>query len=160
MASDFDQEMVSAVAGSSSIKKDYELEDGQVITLGEERFRAPELLFQPSLFGRGKKGLHEIIYDSIMSVKSNHGLRMDLFRNIILSGGSSMLNGLGARLQKEMTTLTYQSGWLRVIAPPERKYSTWIGGSVLASLSTFQKMWITKEEYDESGPGIVHRKCF
>lgn len=49
---------------------------------------------------------------------------------------------------------------LQIIAPPERKYSVWIGGSILASLSTFQQMWITKQEYDEAGPSIVHRKCF
>ncbi|ROT62109.1 actin-5 [Penaeus vannamei] len=49
---------------------------------------------------------------------------------------------------------------IKIIAPPERKYSVWIGGSILASLSTFQQMWITKDEYEESGPGIVHRKCF
>ena len=49
---------------------------------------------------------------------------------------------------------------LQVVAPPERKYSVWIGGSILASLSTFQQMWIAKSEYDESGPSIVHRKCF
>ena len=49
---------------------------------------------------------------------------------------------------------------LQIIAPPERKYSVWIGGSILASLSTFQQMWISKQEYDEAGPSIVHRKCF
>ncbi|VDP78024.1 unnamed protein product [Echinostoma caproni] len=49
---------------------------------------------------------------------------------------------------------------IKIVAPPERKYSVWIGGSILASLSTFQQMWISKQEYDESGPGIVHRKCF
>ncbi|XP_047739720.1 LOW QUALITY PROTEIN: actin-2-like [Hyalella azteca] len=49
---------------------------------------------------------------------------------------------------------------IKIIAPPERKYSVWIGGSILASLSTFQQMWISKQEYDESGPSIVHRKCF
>ena len=48
----------------------------------------------------------------------------------------------------------------QVVAPPERKYSVWIGGSILAFLSTFQQMWISKAEYDESGPSIVHRKCF
>ena len=49
---------------------------------------------------------------------------------------------------------------IKIIAPPERKYSVWIGGSILASLSTFQQMWISKQEYDECGPSIVHRKCF
>merc|ERR1719259_1214459 len=58
------------------------------------------------------------------------------------------------------TSLAPSTIKIKIIAPPERKYSVWIGGSILASLSTFQSMWITKEEYDESGPGIVHRKCF
>merc|ERR1712179_606549 len=49
---------------------------------------------------------------------------------------------------------------IKIIAPPERKYSVWIGGSILASLSPFQQMWISKQEYDECGPSIVHRKCF
>lgn len=49
---------------------------------------------------------------------------------------------------------------VKIVAPPERKYSSWIGGSILASLSTFQQMWISKQDYDESGPSIVHRKCF
>jgi len=53
-----------------------------------------------------------------------------------------------------------QSMKIKIVAPPERKYSVWIGGSILASLSTFQQMWISKQEYDESGPHIVHRKCF
>ncbi|XP_014603352.1 PREDICTED: actin-3, muscle-specific-like [Polistes canadensis] len=64
------------------------------------------------------------------------------------------------RMQKEITALAPSTIKIKIIAPPERKYSVWIGGSILASLSTFQQMWISKQEYDESGPGIVHRKCF
>lgn len=63
-------------------------------------------------------------------------------------------------MQREITTLVPPSMTLKVVAPPERKYSVWIGGSILASLSTFQEMWISKQEYNESGPKIVHRKCF
>ena len=61
---------------------------------------------------------------------------------------------------KEITSLAPSTMKIKIIAPPERKYSVWIGGSILASLSTFQQMWISKQEYDESGPSIVHRKCF
>ena len=147
--------MLSSTGGSSSIKKDYELQDGHVITLGDERFRTPELLFQPSLVGRGKEGVHQLVYDSIM--KSDLDLRRDLFCNIILSGGSTLFDGLAARLEKEVKALAPDSVKVRVIAPPERKYSVWIGGSVLASLSTFQQTWITKQEYEEYGPTIVHR---
>ena len=63
-------------------------------------------------------------------------------------------------LGQELTALAPSTMKIKIIAPPERKYSVWIGGSILASLSTFQQMWISKEEYDESGPSIVHRKCF
>merc|ERR1712037_720854 len=62
--------------------------------------------------------------------------------------------------EQEMSTAAASTIKIKIIAPPERKYSVWIGGSILASLSTFQQMWISKQEYDECGPSIVHRKCF
>ena len=68
-----------------------------------------------------------------------------------------MYPGIADRMTKELTDLAPGGVKVRVVAPPERKYSVWIGGSILASLSTFQNMWISKQEYDESGPGIVHR---
>ena len=77
-----------------------------------------------------------------------------------LSGGTTMFPGLPERLSKEMTALAPSTMKIKVVAPPERKYSVWIGGSILASLSTFKSMWISKAEYDECGPSIVHRKCF
>ena len=63
-------------------------------------------------------------------------------------------------MTKELVALAPSSIKVKVVAPPERKYSVWIGGSILASLSTFQQMWVSKEEYEESGPAIIHRKCF
>jgi actin-related protein len=71
-----------------------------------------------------------------------------------------MFPGIADRMQKEMTSLAPSAMKIRVVAPLERKYAVWIGGSILSSLSTFQTMWISKQEYDESGPSIVHRKCF
>merc|ERR1712185_466813 len=86
------------------------------------------------------------------------GIRKDLYGNIVLSGGTTMFEGIDARMEKEITALAPASMKIKIVAPPERKYSVWIGGSILSSLSTFQQMWISKQEYDESGPSIVHRK--
>jgi len=159
IALDYEQEMAKSEGpGASQVEKDYELPDGNVITVGNERFRAPEVLFQPALIGMEQEGVHEATFHSIM--KCDVDIRKDLYSNIVLSGGTTMYPGIQERLQKDITNMAPPSVKVKVIAPPERKYSVWIGGSILASLTTFQQMWIGKEEYEESGPSIVHRKCF
>jgi len=157
IAIDFDSEMKSA-AESSDKEKTYELPDGNIITVGNERFRCPEVLFQPSFIGKEASGIHDTTFQSIM--KCDVDIRKDLYANVVLSGGTTMFQGIGERMTKELTALAPSTMKIKVVAPPERKYSVWIGGSILSSLSTFQQMWISKQEYDESGPSIVHRKCF
>jgi len=157
IALDFDSEMKLS-SESSDKEKTYELPDGNIITVGSERFRCPEVLFNPSLVGKEASGIHDTTFQSIM--KCDVDIRKDLYANVVLSGGTTMFPGIGERMTKELTSLAPSTMKIKVVAPPERKYSVWIGGSILSSLSTFQQMWISKGEYDESGPTIVHRKCF
>jgi len=157
IALDFDAEMAGADA-NSDLEKEYELPDGNIIKVSDARFRCPELLFKPSFIGKEAEGIHKTIFATIM--KCDVDIRKDLYANIVCSGGSTMYGGISERLTKEMVALAPPTMTIKVIAPPERKYSVWIGGSILSALGTFQSMWITKAEYEESGPSIVHRKCF
>ncbi|KAL5963665.1 Actin cytoplasmic 1 [Taenia solium] len=144
---------------SSPIVK-YTLPDGEVIVLGSERFQCPEALFKPGLLKKevGCLAVQDAVYHSVQ--RCDRDTRRELYANIVLAGGSSMFRNLETRLIREISTIAQSSYKVYVSAPPEGgKYSSWLGGSILASLSTFQKMWITKQEYNEWGPNIVHRKC-
>ncbi|CAG9761940.1 unnamed protein product [Ceutorhynchus assimilis] len=151
IALDYEEEI-----GRKQWLQDHRLPDGQTIAIGNECFTCPEALFQPSFLGINACGIHEITNNSIM--KCDADIRKDLYSNIILSGGTTMFRGIVDRMQKEIIALAPSSTEIK-ISPPE-KDSAWIGGSNLASSSTFEKMWISSQEYYECGPRIVDRKCF
>jgi len=159
VALDFDKELQVADdtgkdAQGNDLEKNYVMPDEQVISIGTQRFRCPEALFNPSLIGREATGISGLVYDSIWECDVD--IRKDLLANIILSGGSTMFPNIKARLHKDILDLVPAGSSVKITASPEREYAVWIGGSILASLATFEQMWITKEQYEESGPSVVH----
>ncbi|MGH0121195.1 UNVERIFIED_CONTAM: hypothetical protein FKN15_041629 [Acipenser sinensis] len=155
VAVDIQAEMAKSKADCT---KDYKLPDGKVIQVHNQMFRTPETLFQPSNIGMEAPGIDKLLFNTIM--KCDIDLRATLYSNVTLSGGSSLFEGMEARIAKEMTLMVPAGTPVKVFAPPERKISVWMGGSILSSLSSFVQMWITPAEFKEVGPNIVHRKCF
>jgi len=139
----------------SGMEKQYTLPDGETITVGSERFLAPEAFFNPAALGKEEQPLDDAVYKAVQDCDID--LRKELYQNIVLSGGSTMFPGLKERLHKELTELVPENVEIRIVAPPERRYSVWIGGSILSSLKTFQRLWISKKEYSESGATIIKR---
>lgn len=157
VALNLDDEYQNRLMNGNPLKY-YELPDGEAITIEHESFSCPELLFKPNTIGIESEGIHEILHHCIE--KSAEEFNEIFYKNIILSGGTTMLNGINQRLQKEMEILVPTKTKVKVVSPPERQYSTWLGGSILSSMSTFKEIYITKKEYEEYGPSISHRKCF
>ncbi|XP_003230626.2 actin-like protein 9 [Anolis carolinensis] len=138
---------------------DYHLPDGQVINLGKERFQCPELLFHPPQTpGLSQVGIHGMALRSLRKVPEE--VKKDMYENILLCGGSSLFEGLEKRFTHDVMTGVTTNTKVKVAAIPLRQYSVWTGGSVLASLKNFQSCWVKREQYNEHGPYIVHRKCY
>jgi centractin len=150
-----EKDWTSGVWKAEKKEIEYQLPDGHKIKLGAERFRAPEILFEPGLIGLEYPGVHQIVVDAIN--RTDMDLRKNLFGNIVLSGGATLCKGFGDRLLHEVQRLAVKDMRIKIFAPPERKYSTWIGGSILAGLSTFRKMWVSIDDWHEN-PDVIHTK--
>ncbi|KAI9834309.1 MAG: Arp2/3 complex subunit, actin nucleation center [Phylliscum demangeonii] len=145
----------------------YTLPDGRVIRVGSERFEAPECLFQPHLVDVEQPGLAELLFNTIQAADVD--VRSALYKAVVLSGGSSMYPGLPSRLEKEVKQLwlTRVLGGnperlnkfkLRIEDPPRRRHMVFLGGAVLANIMADQdNMWISKHEWDESGPKVLDK---
>lgn len=136
-------------------KTQYTLPDGQTVNLSTERFQAPNVLFDPSLFGSEEPGAADILVNSIM--KTDIDLRSTLFSQVVLAGGSTLCPGFGDRMLHEVRSRSPSHTKIRISAPPERMNSTFVGGSILASLATFKSMWVSRAEFEEHGSAILHR---
>lgn len=149
----------------------YELPDGQTIEIGADRFKVPDVLFNPSLVqtipGMENfadtalvRGLPKMVIESIN--KCDVDIRRELFSSILLAGGTASMQQLKERLEKDLIEEAPQAARVKVLASgnaTERRFSVWIGGSILASLGSFQQMWFSKAEYEEHGVSYIQRKC-
>ena len=138
---------------------EYELPDGNLVNIKEERTKAPEaFIFNPYLIFKEGKSIPQICYEIIQKCDKN--LQKKLYNNIILSGGNSLFKGLPERFTQELKKLVDKSmkNEIKVIANKWRKYSTWIGGSILSQGQEFKNNLISKKEYKEYGSQIVHKK--
>lgn len=150
----------------------YELPDGQEIQVGNDRFKVPEVLFNPSLAtafkgieaiknaaGAEVSSLPHMVLESIN--KCDVDVRKELCSGVVLAGGSSLMPQLRERMERELSEQV-SNVRVKVIASPqlvERKFSVWIGGSILASLGSFHQMWMSKSDYEEHGASLIHRKA-
>lgn len=126
---------------------EYSLPDGSTISIGQERVKAPEVMFDPSLIGLEHQGVHQMLAESIM--KCDMDIRRTLFYNIFLAGGNTMMDGFAYRITNETKELTPREAKVKIHAPKNRHLTCWLGGSILASLATFQRLLITKKQYEE-----------
>ncbi|TMS20077.1 Actin-like protein 6A [Larimichthys crocea] len=142
----------------------YELPNGYNCDFGAERLKIPEGLFDPSnakgLSGNTMLGVGHVVTTSVGMCDID--IRPGLYGSVVVTGGNTLIQGFTDRLNRELSQKTPPSMRLKLIAnntTVERRFSAWIGGSILASLGTFQQMWISKQEYEEGGKQCVDRKC-
>lgn len=128
-----------------------------VITLRNERFTVPELLFNPMDIGLRQPGIAELVMQSLSVVPV--GLWPALLSNVVVVGGNAKIDGFIHRLQAEIMALAPDECLVRVARPPDPIISTWQGGANLAkNEDLLAKLSVTKQEYDEHGSGWVARK--
>merc|ERR1712169_50816 len=145
----------------------FTLPDGRVITMGRERFEAPEALFTPSLVDNEGPGMAELLFKTIQAADID--LRSEFYKHIVLSGGSSMYPGLPSRLEKDIKDLYLKNVLqgntdglkkfqIRIEDPPRRKHMVFLGGAVLASImAEKESFWMTRKEYDEIGKDVLRK---
>lgn len=148
---------ISKNPSEDSASVQYRLPDDTILELGNELFRIPEVFFTGNEEFPGFFGIQNMVYDSLN--KCSITLKRELYTNMILTGGNSLFEGFPEKFTKKVQDLAPIGVKTRVLLNNSRKYSTWIGGSILGMLSGFKPLWITKQDYEENGALIMDKKC-
>lgn len=153
---------------TNEIGKAFEFPDGFNNVFGADRYRAVEGLFDeksavPAPAGTAGPAKAETLPALLAAAlgAADVDLRPHLLANVVVTGGSSLIHGVTDRISHELSQ-QFPTTRVRIHAPGmvvERKFSAWIGGSILASLGSFHQMWISRKEYDENGAGLVEKRC-
>ena len=157
---EYDNEKDEFISTSMAQEFTYDLPDGNSINIVEDRNLILERIFNPIKDVVGFNGYHQMVNDAIS--KADLEIKKELYSNIFLCGGNTLFNGFAERFQKQISSSNKQITKLKIITHPsntERKFSTWIGGSILSSLGTFHQLWVSKAEFEEHGAKIIERKC-
>lgn len=150
VSTNFEQENASTVPAIQ-----FQLGNGKSVTVGKEKFVVPELFFKPEL--KGIVSLQQNVVNSVMKCEAS--LQANMFKNIVLTGGSAQFPGFKDRLQQEIRRLA-TGVEVNVVTPPDQKNSAWTGGVILGALDTIKPMLVNKSEYEQKGLNIVKEKCF
>ncbi|KAM4821299.1 uncharacterized protein RHO17_001777 [Thomomys bottae] len=146
VALDMEAEMART---QSQARVDFVLPDKQIITLGTERFCCPEALFQPNLLGLNQPGLPQMALLSISQLEAKQ--QKQLLANVVLEGGTTLVNGFSERLRQELGPNA------TVLGSPHRAVAAWLGGSIMACRNSFQSLWLSRREYEEEGPWAIYK---
>ena len=135
-------------AAGQSNANDYVLPDGSKINISNaDKTRAPEILFRPSLIGLEYPGVHELVSNCIKACDID--LRAGLQGAIVVAGSTTMMKTFCNRLHKSIQNLMPKNNnKVTLMAPANRQFSCWIGGSTISELKAFDKMWISKQAYE------------
>ncbi|XP_065744704.1 actin-related protein T2 [Phocoena phocoena] len=143
---------------SEEVLREYKLPDGSIIRIGDQLYQAPEALFSPEPLGIQSPGLSKMVSGSI--ARCDADIQKMLYGEIVLSGGTTLFRGLDGRLLRELEQAASKGTTIKITAPPDRCFSTWIGASIITSLSSFKQMWVTSADFKEFGTSVVQRRCF
>ena len=166
VASDPSKESKLATETTVLIKR-HVTSNGRCIRLGEERFQAPEILFQPEICKDTEaKGISDSVYNIIN--QANVDLRSEFYRSIVLSGGTTLLNGFGARISKDLKKFYKQKVLqsrdstdkikIKVHSTQGREFSVFTGAAVLADIMKDRDdFWLTRSQWEAEGPAVIHK---
>lgn len=133
----------------------YEFPTGYHQDFGSERFKLAENLFDHTMLGAG-----QLASTSVSNCDAD--VRLALYGSVVVTGGNTLLPGFPERLNRDLQHRAPSNTRIKMIVANgtvERRFGAWIGGSILASIGTFQQMWISAQEYEEGGKSQVERKC-